>query len=117
MGTRGQHLPLRRDYSEGSCQVFVRAGCEEELIGPAVGSGATSELNSPKFIDGDYFSICVFNCADELSRRQVEGVDGSAAGVVGDEQRVAELAEILGGDSETPGIAQRCAFCELPDEC
>lgn len=84
----------------------MRAGGEEELIGFAVGSGATSELNSPEFIDGDYFSICVFDCADELSRRQVEGVDGTAAGVVGDEQGVAELAEILGGDGETPRIAQ-----------
>ena len=73
----------------------MRTGCEEELVFAAVVGGASAELNSPELVDHDVLAVCISDGADELPADEIEGVDGATVRVIGDEQRVAQLAEVL----------------------
>ncbi len=63
----------------------------------------------------DHIAIVVRR-ANELAGDGIEGVDGAGVGVVRNKQGVAELAEILGRDGETPRLIQRRAVGELLQE-
>src|SRR3984957_86855 len=96
-----------RDYAERSGEVIVGAGGEEQLVDGAILASAVAKFKSPELVDADFSAFGVFQFADIFPGYGVEGVNASEVGVVADDQGVAELAEILGSDSQAPGLVQR----------
>src|ERR1700722_3015000 len=96
-----------RDYAEGSGEVIVGAGGEEQLVDGAILASAVAKFKSPELVDADFGAFGVFQFADIFPGYGVEGVNASDVGVVANDQGVTELAEILGSDGQAPGLVQR----------
>src|ERR1700759_4288603 len=96
-------LLRERDGAEETVSIVTRTGGKEELIGRSVGSGALPELNGP-------YLVYLYGMASSVSKRPqefpglwIEGVDPAPRGVVTDENRVAQGAEVTGSLRNAPG--------------
>src|ERR1700722_13705911 len=101
---------LRGDYAEGSGEVIVGSGGEEQLVYGAILAGAVAKFKSPELVDADFRTFGVFQLADGFSGYGIEGVNAADVGIVTNDQGVAELAKILGSDGQTPRLVQRRAL-------
>ena len=110
-------LLLECNHAERPRLIVVRTSGEEKFVGGTVASRAAAELNPPELVDGDVFTVCIFDRPDELTVLNIESVDGAAVRVVRDEQTVAERPKILGRDGEAPGLVEGRAARELLNEC
>ena len=95
-------LLLDRDHAEQAVGVVIWSCSKEEFVGGAVCTGTLAEVQSPKLINRYRRAGCVGQCAEESAAAGVEGVDPAVLDVVGDQDRVAELAEIVGSQCQAP---------------
>jgi hypothetical protein len=93
---------LDRDHAEQAVGAVIWSCSKEEFVGGAVCTGTLAEVQSPKLINRYRRAGCVGQCAEESAAAWVEGVDPAVLDVVGDQDRIAELAEIVRSQCEAP---------------
>src|ERR1700691_104264 len=79
----------KHDLAKSSIQIVLGTSGEEKVILRAIGSGSAAKLNAPELVDGDLFSVGVFERSDQLPGFKIEAVDGSTVGVVRNQQGIA----------------------------
>src|SRR5713101_455804 len=104
-------------YTKRPSQIVVRTRGEKELVGPAVVRRSSTEFNPPELVDDAVLAVRVPDRADKLAIEEIKGIDGAVVGVVRNQQSVAQLAKVRGGDGEAPGLVQGRTRRELPHEC
>ena len=77
------------------------SGGEEKLIVLA-GVPVVAELKCPNLVDDDRLAVSIAQSAEESARGGIEGVDTAVRNIVGDQQSIAERAEIARGHRHTP---------------
>src|SRR5580700_10798561 len=104
------------DDPKSTRQIVVRTSCKKQLIRVSILGISSAEFDSPQLIDANWLPVEVLQRAHKLPGLDVEGINFSTVGVVGDEQRIAERAEIFRSDGETPRLSQWLAVNELADK-
>ncbi len=94
------------DHAKYSSGVVLRSGSVEKLVGVAVVRGAATKLDPPELVNFDRFSGGSFHRPNEGAGRHVETIDGAGVGVIADQQRIAERAEVRRRDRESPTLGQ-----------
>lgn len=94
----------------------MRTSCKKQLIRISILGIASAEFDAPQLIDVNGSAVATLQRADKLTGLDVEGIDFSAVGVVGDEQGIAQRAKIAGSNGEAPRLRQWLAVDELADE-
>ncbi len=84
------------DLPERSCQIVAWTSREKQLIRRAIRCTSTSKINAPELINLDIDSVHILYRTHQLSRQQVERIDGRVlVDVVRDQQRIAQRPEII----------------------
>jgi len=85
----------------------LNSGGEEQVV-PSSRESSVAECQSPKTFDSDRRPVAPQHMAQECTRSGVKCIDATIAEVA-DEQVVAQLSEIGGGESDTPRSVQRAS--------
>src|SRR5580692_8577704 len=109
-------LLLKRNHPKRPSQVVPRTGSKKQLARRSVGRCPPTKSNSPQLVDHNRLSAGIPQRADKFSRRDVEGVDRPAVGVIRNQQRVTKGSKVLRRHSESPGLVQRRAFNQPVNE-
>src|ERR1700735_729036 len=105
-------LRLEDNFAKETVGVVIGAGGEEKMVRKTVGRSGTAGFDAPELVDVQHAAIDVSHRADELAGNGIEGVNGALGKIVGDEQSVAERAEVIGRDREHPRLIQHAAAGE-----
>src|SRR4030081_3297094 len=90
----------------------MRSSSEEQFFFGAVYWSTAAEINCPELVNANHRAGRVLHHADELTGRRIEGIDGAAVRIVGDQQGVAERPEIGRCNGKSPGLVQWRALSE-----
>src|ERR1700683_3860065 len=112
--SRPTSLLLHFDKSEVAVRVVGSRGEIHPICGTVVGR-ASAKFNSPNAVDADGLAEMA-NQVDELAGLEVEGIDGSDSGVIGDKQCSAQRTEGRRRDRKTPGLVEDTARGEALHE-
>src|ERR1700688_2416667 len=94
-------LGSNRDHAKQTVGVVIRTGGEEKLVELAA-VPAVAELKGPDLIDDDRLAACIAQGTEESAGGGIERVDPPVRNIVGNQQSVAERAEIARGHRQTP---------------
>src|ERR1700688_3557532 len=94
-------LGFNRDHAKQTVGVVIWTGGEEKLIVLA-GGPVVAELKCPNLGDDDRLAVSIAQSAEESARGGIEGVDTAVRNIVGDQQSIAERAEIARGHRHSP---------------
>ena len=84
----------------------MRTSCKKQLIRISILGVSSAKFDSPQLIDVNGFLVAALQRAHKLSALDVEGINFPTVGIVGDQQRIAQRAEMLGATGQ-----QRVIFC------
>src|SRR2546430_2635137 len=85
---------------------IARTSRKKELIRLAIGCASPAKLNAPQSVDEDRITQGIPHRVHELPGGEIEAVDRSPSGIVGDQQRIAQWPKVRGSHRETPWLVE-----------